>query len=295
LLALPIYLLHFGLHHPAISLVSTLAALWLFLGFGPKEAFWGGFFTGLFWFWWIALSFRYYDLGWMMPLVVLFVGVVYGAIFWALYRLAELLPAPLRPFGRAVVWLLLGSIHPFGFNWLIPDMLLLFGGIHPDKLRFGAILFGLAALRLNGYWRFLAIVALAAFVPAKKASPPPAPLDIELVTTQVAQERKWLPSERQKIVAQNLASIEAAITAGKDVVVLPESAFPLYLNTDLALLERLQALSRKIAIVTGGLYLSDKGTFNSTYLFDDGRVRIMNKAVCLLARRCRCPPPSTGG
>jgi len=277
LLAAPIYLIHFGLHSPPLTLLLVVAALWLWLGFDPVKAFWGGFFTGLFWFWWIALSLRYYDLAWMIPLALLLVGAIYGAIFWAGYRAAQFAPPPFRPFARALFWLAVGSIHPFGFNWFVPQMLLLFGGIHPDALHFALLLLIAAALRLRRGWIALAFLPLLLYPRPQPASP--APIAIKLITTTIPQDRKWLPSLQPAIVAQNLAAIDAAIAEGHSMVVLPESAFPLFLNLHPDLLAKLKERSRLITILTGALYRDKKSYYNSAYLFEDGNLTIMHKKI----------------
>ena len=92
-----IYLSHFGIRWPwAEALLGFLAlALWMRL---PRPALaWSGFFTGILWFWWIAMSFRYYDLAWMSPLVVLAVGAVYSALFWGRGVAGSPRPARRRP------------------------------------------------------------------------------------------------------------------------------------------------------------------------------------------------------
>ena len=63
------------------------------------------------------------------------------------------------------------------------------------------------------------------------------------------------------------------------MVVLPESAFPLFLNLDPNLLSRLQYLSHKIAIVTGALAYKEGKIYNSTYIFQNGRYIILDKVV----------------
>jgi len=280
LLSAPIYLIHFGIDSPLLNSLLLMGALTLFLRLSPSEAFWSGFLVGLLWFYWIALSFRYYNLTPLIPLVLLFIGSVYGFLFWVGYKIASLLPSPWGSLGGKVAfWLLIGQIHPFGFNWFRPEMLLAQSLFGVTELHLALLLVAAGALTLPRWWKALALTALLALQWEEVSPPPLAPLKIKLVTTHLPQDRKWLPSQRPKIIESNLQAIEEAIEGGYDLVVLPESAFPLFLNEDLDLLERLQRLSSNIAIVTGALYHREGRYYNSTYLFDKGRVQIFNKVI----------------
>ena len=266
LLALPIYLHHFGFAVWFLDLLSFVVALYLFLGLSSKEAFFGGFFSGIFWFYWIALSFRYYDLAWMIPLVVIFVGLVYGTLFWIGYKIASFAPNNSSSFLKALFWILVAQIHPFGFNWFVPQMILAQTPIFPDSLHFGALLIALTTLYLPGRWKLFAILALLLFYPLPSQHQR-APLSIKLVTTHIPQDQKWLPQNQNKIIEQNFRAIHQAIKERYDVVVLPESAFPLFLNRSDRLLSKLQDLSHKITILTGALYQANNHYYNSSYLF----------------------------
>jgi apolipoprotein N-acyltransferase len=276
LLSAPIYLIHFGVYSLWLNTLLVVSAFYLLLSLNAKEAFWAGFFTGLLWFYWIALSFRYYDLAWMIPIVMLFVALIYALLFFAGYFIASKLP--FSPVFKALFWLGIGYVHPFGFNWFVPDMLLAHTYFNPDKLHFGLLLFALAALFLPRWFKLLSLALFLAFFPQPSSSPL-APLKIKLVTTHIPQNKKWRADTQRSIIEQNLAAIEKAIDEGYEVVVLPESAFPLFLNRRLELLQRLQELSAKIAIITGALYVNEEGYFNSTYLFENGKVQIFNKVV----------------
>ncbi len=179
---------------------------------------------------------------------------------------------------RAIFLLLVSYIHPFGFNWFIPEITLVPSYFAFDKLFFGIFLailvLFLATKRL--YW-LLFLLPLSVFTPLN--STPLAPLKIDLVTTHIPQEKKWLLSERAKIIEENFETIEHAIKQHKDIVVLPESAFPLFLDHSPKLLEQLLALSQNIAIVTGALSYKSGHNYNSTYLFWQGKYKIFDKVV----------------
>ncbi len=261
-------------------LFSLLAIVGFALLLLAKRGFWIGFFIGVLWFWWIALSFRYYDLSWMIPFVILAIGLIYGVIFWAGYRLAAIFPTS---FGQTAakglfVWSV-GSIHPFGFNWFIPQLALVRSYFSFDTLSFAFFLAFTGWIVLARSWRKLLALPLFLSLWHHPSPPPLAPLRIDLITTHLPQEKKWRRSELTSIIHDNFFHIHRAIHKGYDMVVLPESAFPLFLNLDPNLLSRLQYLSHKIAIVTGALAYKEGKIYNSTYIFQNGRYIILDKVV----------------
>ncbi len=271
----------FDWHAPYLQ--TLLALLGFFLIITAKRLFWIGFFIGLIWFWWIGLSFRYYNLAFLIPFVMLAVALIYGMLFKGAELVGTFLKKvsslPLYPLSNALFLLLASYIHPFNFNWYLPELALLQTPFGVDKLHFVAIL---AALLLLTFKRFLAFTAAAILLilALHTYSPPPlAPLKISLVTTHVPQEKKWKAAYRQEIVAQNLQAIQNAIKKGYDVVVLPESAFPLFLDYDTPLLLKLLDLSQQIAIVTGALHTEGEKIYNSTFVFDKGRYIILDKVI----------------
>ena len=174
--------------------------------------------------------------------------------------------------------MLVAQIHPFSFNWFIPQMILAQTPIFPDIYHYGLLLLATASLHLKGKMKLLALSSLLLFYPTPVKNPQ-APLSIKLVTTHIPQDQKWLPQNQNKIIEQNFHSIRQAIDKGYDLVVLPESAFPLFLNQRGDLLAKLQNLSHKITIFTGALYQKKDKYYNSSYLFDKGRVQIFNKVI----------------
>ena len=105
------------------------------------------------------------------------------------------------------------------------------------------------------------------------------PFDISLINTNISQDKIWDRSTKDKIVKNNLNMIDQAISDGSRIVVLPESAFPLFLNHSEILLSVLKQKSYQIAIVTGALGTSDNKLYNSTYLFDKGEVKRLDKLI----------------
>ena len=275
-----IYLYHFHIHWPWLQAFLGLCALAAWLVLPPRAMFWSGFFTGVLWFWWIGMSFRYYDLTWMIPGVVIAVGAVYGLIF----RLVGALP---HPAPRALAVGLLEFVHPFGFDWFRPALMFT-GSVLGERLwQLWLILAVLTiVLSFKHKARYLALFALifAAHHPLPTQTSTlntqysTLKSKIQLVQTFIPQEKKWQPRYRNAIVDLNLHTIDEAIRQGKKAVILPESAFPLYLNRDIPLMQKLLEKSEAITIVTGALFY-DRKPYNSTYLFKKGKVRVMHKVV----------------
>jgi len=119
-----------------------------------------------------------------------------------------------------------------------------------------------------------------ALIQLKSPSPSSLPKQkIFLSSPKTPQELKWQDSYRGESIDNNFKIIKKAIKGGYDIVVLSESAFALFLNTESYLMQELKNLSQKITIVTGGLYFDGKDSYNSTYYFQKGEVMIANKVV----------------
>ncbi|WP_201351790.1 apolipoprotein N-acyltransferase [Hydrogenimonas urashimensis] len=273
-----IYMSHLGLHAPWLQAFLGMAALFAWLRIPVPAMAWSGFFTGIFWFWWIGMSFRYYDLGWMIPLIVLSIGGVYGIVFWLLSLLRH-------PLMRAAGVGLIEFLHPFGFDWFRPALLFT-GSVLGDSL--WQLWTVLAALALFLSFRHPGRYAALLLIPLALHRPPAEDLhseasalkrQIQLTRTNIDQGNKWKPRYRNAIVELNLHAIDLAVEQGKRAVILPESAFPLYLNLDIDLIRKLLKMSRRITIVTGALYYEKGNAYNSTYLFRKEKLRVMHKVV----------------
>jgi hypothetical protein len=123
-----------------------------------KSLFWSGFFIGLFWFYWIGFSFRYYDALYLIPLMMLFVSLGYGIIFWAIGIFKNPLP-------RVILFTLLSYLHPLSFNWFIPELTLLDTLFGIQKWQFGLFLLSIALfIELRSWYKSIALLALLASI-----------------------------------------------------------------------------------------------------------------------------------
>lgn len=268
-----IYLYHAGVRSPWLYSLLALLSFGFYLKLPRESGFLFGFLVGLLWFYWIALSFRFYDLSYLMPLVWLGIGAIYGVIFGLGLWSENLLY-------RALFLLILSYIAPFGFDWLTPELALapsLFGS---SKVAFGAILGALWLFFTLPFW-WLKPLALTLLPLALYQTPAldPLPFEVEIVETQIPQERRWDRDSTSIIIKDNLARIERAITEKKALILFPETAFPLPLNQNEWLLETLLEKSHQIAIITGALHVEGASVHNSTYFFHQGRLEIAHKAI----------------
>ena len=272
-----IYEAYFRLSFPVLDTIFGLIGLLLLLTQKKEVNFWSGFFTGIFWFYWIALSFRYYDMSYMIPFIILSVGFVYAIIF-------TLISYPSNPFIRAVFLLYLSYLHPFSFSWLKPELVFINSYIGIQKWQFAIVLLSLS-LFITLYKKgkknisFVPLLLILLSVDFYQQYSTPLKLKIALYDQKLPQDIKWDPRYKNQIIHKNFQAIHKAINDKKDMIILNESAFPLYLNIDKDLLSKLKKLSHKIIIATGALKYTKKGYYNSTYYFINGSVKIADKVV----------------
>lgn len=272
LLSAWIYLAWGGIRSIWIEGVLAVVGLWLWLGLGGRGGLVAGFFVGVFWFWWVSLSFRYFGITWAMPFGIVGIGLIYGVIFWAIGRLK-------LPFKALAIGLGVGAIWPFGFNWLQPELLI-------DGMTTLHFLLMLTLLTIGRYFVNNRSVMITSFLAAlacawwpTSTSSPLAPFPIQTIQTNWDQEILWSPEYQEKIAAASLASIEKAAASGARVVVLPESAFPFFLESSPERIALLQAQSKQIAIIAGSIRHEHNAIYNTAYLFDKGVMRRMDKVI----------------
>ncbi len=273
-----IYEAYFHFSSAFLDTLFGIIGLSLLLTQKKEINFWSGFFIGVFWFYWIALSFRYYDMSYVIPFVIILVGLVYAIIF-------TLISYPSNSFIRAIFILLLSYLHPFHFSWLKPELIFINSYLGIEKWQFGITLFTLS-LALYLYKqdkKILAILSLffmafAINLPSKSKNIN-LKNNITLVDQKVPQDIKWNPRYKEQIIQKDILAIKKAIKNKKEMVVLSESAFPTYLNIDEQLLSTLKKLSKKIIIIAGALRYAKDGYYNSTYYFIDGKIKIADKVV----------------
>jgi len=295
-----IYLNHWELSYPLVNTILALSSLFLLLQSNTKTWFWYGAFIGIFWFWWIPLSLQHYGYEWGFPVGLALVALVQGIVFLAIAKIASFpvgycapaipskhfqhswcckgtTPYAISLFMKALGLLILSYVHPFGFDWLKPELIFIESYIGIEKWQFALVLLiiSLSIYKKNIVFLFLLLLAYEPTHTSTHTSPS----DIELITTHTSVKDKWDTSKHIEQFKEIFQHIDKAIEKKKKIIVLPESVFPIFLNRNYPLMEMLKKYSKVISIVTGGLYWHNNTPYNSTYIFVDNTVTIANKVL----------------
>jgi len=268
-----IYLFHFGFEFYLLNTALGLYAFYLLIVSNRKILIFAGFFIGSLWFYWIGFSFRYYDMAWAVPFVALGFAFIYAFIFWVVSW-------PVHPLLRAVMLFLLSLFEPFDFNWLQPELLFVHSYFGIEKWQYALILLSLS---LFVYFKdkrpYLYLALLLPALSFSSHQTQTLPLSIEITQTKLQQDIKWNPLYIPQTVKENFELIDKAISAHKELVILPESAFPLFLNRNTRLVKKLKNRSHHISIIAGSLYTENGHHFNATYFFQDGQMSLAKKMI----------------
>ncbi|MBQ7135233.1 apolipoprotein N-acyltransferase, partial [Campylobacter sp.] len=171
-------------------------------------------------------------------------------------------------------------IAPFGFDWLNFELIFVDTFFIPSIYTLALVLISIIiAIKFNIYFGISLLICSLAINYNYKTEPKSLPFDISLISTNISQDKIWERSTKDKIVKNNLDMIDQAISDGSRIVVLPESAFPLFLDHSEILLSVLKQKSHQIAIVAGALGTNDNKIYNSTYLFDKGEIKRLDKLI----------------
>lgn len=175
----------------------------------------------------------------------------------------------------------LSFFAPFHWNWMQVELIFIDSYIGVYKYQLIAVLLALSLPQLitEKKYKFLPLLLLLVSINYGYPKQLDAPLKIKLVQTDIKQEDKWTRAAQQPTITMIFSQIQKAIDARYDVVVFPESVFPLYLNKEKVLMQKLLTYSGKITIVAGSLLREEKHNYNVTYLFEDGRYKVAKKLV----------------
>jgi len=284
-----LYLAWLGLSSHIAETVLALLFFWFLLQVDRKRWFWSGFFIALFWFWWIMVSFQHYHMLWAVPLGLLFVSLVYGGIFWLLAWVSDRLASRLLSAGiathascalcfRALGLLGLSYLHPLGFDWFKPELLLVHTYLGVQKWQLAIVLLSIITAQYKKNILFLLLVLLAYSPTKTTVTYQDTNTTMLLAHTMTTVEDKWNPALVPSHISEVFKIIDKAISRGKQIVVLPESVFPFFLNNEPRVLDALLQRSRQITIIIGALYLDDKKIHrNATYIIKNGAYTIANK------------------
>ncbi|QKF81064.1 apolipoprotein N-acyltransferase [Halarcobacter ebronensis] len=268
-----IYLAHFNLESKLFNTILGLLGIYFVLISKKQTLFFTGFFIGLFWFYWVGNSFVYYDLAYLKPIVPFAFALVYGFLFF-LISIVEF------TFYKAAILFIFSYIHPFGFNWFVPDLVFINSYFKADKPSFAIVLISLFLfINFKTKWKVFALLPLLYIYTNSGEYIDNPKLKISMPQINVNQDRKWAKDNLSNVIDENFRLIEEAIKEKKDLIILPETAFPIVLNKDEFVLTRLFELSKHINIVVGALYYEDNNYYNTTYYFNKMKAKIAKKVV----------------
>lgn len=268
-----IYWEHFALTSKALNTLSGLIAVYALLHAPKRTILISGFWIGLLWCYWIGFSFQYYGLGWATWLVALGFGIVY-ALYYGTMSLSS------NPLIRAAILFGLTFIWPMDFNWMQPELIFVESYMGFAKWQFALILVSLASTAwFGGLKKIIPLFLLLGAIQIHYTPPPLPDVKIKLVSTDISQDFKWQNDQLPQTIQENFNAIDEAIQQGYDLVVLPESAFPLYMNQHTDISEALSERSLHIAILTGTLHKEDGLNYNVSYLFDQGNITVAKKTI----------------
>ena len=268
-----IYFEQYHLTNKVVNTIFGLLALALFLYIPKKSILIAGFFIGLLWFYWIGYSFKYQGVGFMTPIITLSFGFIYLLFFAPLYFTN-------KPYIRAILLFLLSFIEPFDWNWLQIEVIFVDSYIGVYKYQLLALL---AALSLPAFMpkkvKYIPLLLLVLTINYSYPEQKSAPLKIKLVQTDIKQEEKWRKINLPPTIDMIFEEIQSAINNDYQLIVFPESVFPIFLNRNRTLITKLLKKSKKISIVVGSLMIENHKDYNVTYLFENGKYHVAKKLV----------------
>ena len=268
-----IYLEHIGITIKLLNTLFGLISLALFLYIPKRAVLAAGFFIGLLWFYWIGYSFEYNGVGYLTPIITLIFGIIY-MLFFGVLALTN------KVYIRAILLFALSFFEPADWNWLQIELLFVDSYIGILKYQLATVL---VALSLPSYiksrYRYASLLLIILAFNFNPQIQKDAPLKIKLVSTDIKQDVKWTRKALSPTIRMAYLEIQNAIDNGYDVVVLPESVFPLFMNKSPKLMEQLREFSHDIAIVAGSLLNENYIHYNVTYIFSDGKFTVAKKLV----------------
>ncbi len=273
LLSAFIYLSYFNIEYKIINTILGLFGLYFLLVIPRKAMFIAGFLSGVLWCYWMAVSLKYYDLIYLTPILLIIIGTIYGLLF-TLFTIYD------KTYFRLIAIFIFTFIAPFGFNWMKFELLFLDSYLGTSKEDFALILIALFMIVKLKRMKILSIIPLLfAFNLPNGIYIDNPNAKIFMPQLNIDQNLKWEKEYRNTIYEKNIEQIDLAILNKKDLVILPETAYPTLLNKNNILLEMLKEKSLKIDIIVGSLYQENNQFFNATYHFSKSKVQIAKKVV----------------
>ena len=275
----------------SINTIFSLLGFYLLIKSNRVIWFYSGFFMGIFWLWWLGVSFKYYNMPYLVPLAILFIAFLWGFIFLFLEKIASFFANLIESktkiikydltieYFRALSLIILPFISIFGFDWLKPQLIFIDSIFGVEFWQYLLIIFILALIANSKRYIFLIFLIFAIDFKKPLVYPPSYLKDIELVSTNESVKEKWKVQNQTKYTNMVLNRIDSAIKSGKKLIILPESVLPYCLNIS-PIVSKLQERSKDITIVVGSLYFKNVNSFrNSAFIFKNGNYTVANKVV----------------
>ena len=271
-----IYFEHFGITIKFLNTAFGLLALTSFLYISKKAILIAGFFIGLFWFYWIGYSFEYNGVGYLTPFITFIFAVIYMLFFGTLALTNKV-------YIRVFILFGLSFFEPFDWNWMQIELLFVDSYIGIQKYQFFLVLLALSLPfyipKKYKYTPLLLLIFTYSHMPYSQINQSESQLKIKLIQTQIKQEYKWTKEAFEPTVLMVYKEIQNAIDEKYDLIVFPESVFPLHMNKSEKLINIMKKFSYKISIVAGSLMSENGNHYNVTYMFENGDYKIAKKLV----------------
>jgi len=175
-----LYLSHYQIEIKLLNTLSSLCAFYMLLHASKKSILFAGFFIGIFWFYWISYSFKYYDVAYIAPFIVFGFGIIY-ALFFGLLTLTD------KPYLRAIILFGLSFFEPLHFNWMQLSLPFLITYLGVEKWQFFIILLalGLDGIFKKKYYKHLPLLLLIFSTDIQSHQNKVPPLKIDLIHTTI--------------------------------------------------------------------------------------------------------------
>ncbi|RXK13161.1 apolipoprotein N-acyltransferase [Halarcobacter mediterraneus] len=268
-----IYLEHYAIEQKLLNTFLALFSFYLLLTIDKKSFVYTGFFVGILWFYWIGNSFQYYNLAYLKYPMILLIALGYSLIFYFMTIIDKTI-------FRVFTIFIVSFIHPLGFNWFIPELSFVNSYLPFSKPYFALILALIYMfIKLQRFQKLLAFIPLLFIFSNKGIYIDNTNLTISMPQMNVSQNQKWHEENLALIIDNNFNLIDKAILEENDLIILPETIFPVVLNKENFLLDKLLKKSHKINIILGALYYEEGNYYNATYHFKNGNIKVAKKVV----------------
>jgi len=271
-----IYFEHYLISIKILNTFFGILSIGAFLYIPKRAVLVAGFFTGLFWFYWIGYSFEYNGVSFMTPIITFFFCIVY-MLFFGVLALTD------KVYVRAILFFGLSFVEPFDWNWMQVELVFIESYIGIMKYQLIIVLIALTLPKyIDNRYKFaplFLIIFASNLMPYAQVEQKTSDLKIKLVATDIKQELKWKRQTFNPTVSMTFSEIKNAIKENYDLIIFPESVYPVLMNKNPMLIEALKEASKKITIVAGSLMSEGRSHYNVTYKFEDGEYKVAKKLV----------------